>query len=478
MSGNETNLTKSTSDTWDAIYLQGTKVGSLHTVVHPDPTDANVRVMNSEFHMVIERFGQKAEQRVKTTSWETSTGRLNRFVTEAFQGPNPVRTEGLVEGDKLKLTTTRDGRTESSQIAWRADDGGFLAVEQSMAAKPMTVGEKRTIQALMPLVNLVARCDLEAKSLERIKLPSGERELLRIHQRQTIPGAPAMDATVWCDTSGEILKQRVDSIGQEIVRTSRELAERVESGKSFDLGTHSSVITNRPPQDLHAAKRAVYHVVVKQGQAAELFPNSPAQQVKLLAGSTAEIVVRAVRPEAFVPGPAAASDLPTDGDRQPSSMIQSDDPRIVSLAKSIEADDTQSWQVAIQLERLVHGKITHKNLSQTFVSAAETLASGEGDCTEHAVLLAALLRARGLPARTVAGLVYVDTLPGFAFHMWTEVYIGGQWLGVDGTLGRGGLGAGHLKLTHTSLENSAAIAHLLPVIQVLGKLEIKIESVD
>ena len=33
---------------------------------------------------------------------------------------------------------------------------------------------------------------------------------------------------------------------------------------------------------------------------------------------------------------------------------------------------------------------------------------GSGDCTEHAVLLAAVVKARGLPARVCHGLVYVE----------------------------------------------------------------------
>ncbi|MBL8830288.1 MAG: transglutaminase family protein, partial [Planctomycetaceae bacterium] len=475
---NVSSTAPSTSETWDAIYLQGSKVGWVHTLAKPDPDNAGMQITETEFVMSIERFGQKTEQRVKSTSWETTDGQLIFFKTEAFQGPNPVRTQGTALNGQLELVTMRDGREEKSSIVMEPDCRGLHGIEQSLKAKPMQAGEQRTIQALMPIVNRVARCDLTAKSVEKITLPAGEHNLLRVQLRQTIPGAPPMDATLWCDASGDVLKQRVDALGQETVRTTQELAQRVETGKSFDLGTHSSVLTNRPPRDLHAARRAVYHVVVKDGQATELFPSGPAQQVKLLAGATAEIVVRAVRPQPTVPGPAVGNDAPINADRQPSSMIQSDDPRVMALAKSIEADDAQPWQVATQLEQLVHRQIKHKNLSQTFVSAAETLASGEGDCTEHAVLLAALLRARSLPARTVAGLVYVDALPGFAFHMWTEVYIGSEWIGLDGTLGRGGLGAGHLKVSHTSLADSGAIVELLPVVQLLGKLAIKIESVD
>ena len=73
--------------------------------------------------------------------------------------------------------------------------------------------------------------------------------------------------------------------------------------------------------------------------------------------------------------------------------------------------------------------------------------SREGDCTEHAVLLAALARACGIPARVAIGLVYVDQAGGFGYHMWTEMYLSGHWIPLDATLGQGGIGAAHLKLT-------------------------------
>ena len=66
-----------------------------------------------------------------------------------------------------------------------------------------------------------------------------------------------------------------------------------------------------------------------------------------------------------------------------------------------------------------------------------------GDCTEYAMLAAAMCRAQGVPSRTAIGLVYVNNLlgkPGLAFHMWTEVWIKGRWLPLDATLGKGTTG--------------------------------------
>ncbi|MGD9201101.1 MAG: transglutaminase domain-containing protein, partial [Chitinispirillia bacterium] len=65
--------------------------------------------------------------------------------------------------------------------------------------------------------------------------------------------------------------------------------------------------------------------------------------------------------------------------------------------------------------------------------------SQEGDCTEHAVLTAAMCRAAGIPSRIAVGIAYVDTFLGrkniFVPHAWTQVFIQGKWYSIDAALG-------------------------------------------
>ena len=76
-----------------------------------------------------------------------------------------------------------------------------------------------------------------------------------------------------------------------------------------------------------------------------------------------------------------------------------------------------------------------------------------------------------MPSRTAVGLVYVDAPPDkrtfFGFHMWTEVWVRGQWLGLDATLGKGGIGPGHLKVTDHSWYDTRTMNPLLPVMRVM-----------
>jgi hypothetical protein len=102
-----------------------------------------------------------------------------------------------------------------------------------------------------------------------------------------------------------------------------------------------------------------------------------------------------------------------------------------------------------------------------------------GDCRHHALLTAALCRAAGLPARTAIGLLYVyNGGPKLGFHMWAEVCVDGQWLGLDSTLGKGGVSATHVKITHHSWHEVGSLTPLLPVARVMGKLRVEVLSVN
>lgn len=63
------------------------------------------------------------------------------------------------------------------------------------------------------------------------------------------------------------------------------------------------------------------------------------------------------------------------------------------------------------------------------------------------------------------------------FHMWAEVLVRGQWFPIDATLGKGFVGATHLKISDHSWHDTQSLTPLLPVVRVVGKLSIEVLSV-
>jgi transglutaminase-like putative cysteine protease len=157
--------------------------------------------------------------------------------------------------------------------------------------------------------------------------------------------------------------------------------------------------------------------------------------------------------------------------------LKSDDTRVRELAKRAVGDATDPWKKAMAIENWVDANIRNKNNSEAFATADEVARHLQGDCTEHAVLAAAMCRAVGVPARTAVGLVYVPNERAMGYHMWIEVWIAGQWYGLDPTLGRGHVDACHLKITDQHWNDTQGLLPFLPVTRVLGKVQLEVVSI-
>ena len=106
-------------------------------------------------------------------------------------------------------------------------------------------------------------------------------------------------------------------------------------------------------------------------------------------------------------------------------------------------------EAARRIRNFVRKYITKKNFSVGYATAAEVAVSREGDCSEHAVLAAAMCRAAGIPAQVVFGPTYVGEFAShkhtFGPHAWFRVYVGGKWVQMDAAL-PGGWDPGHIAL--------------------------------
>lgn len=229
--------------------------------------------------------------------------------------------------------------------------------------------------------------------------------------------------------------------------------------------------------DVHSAKHVRYRFIHSDDAPAEFLPDSVAQTVIGGKGKQAELDVWSVNVADRDLKPPRHEQRPTKTDREPNNWIQSDDRRIVAMASRVEPDQADPKAVAMALEKLVHESITEKDFSTALATAVEVAETLQGDCTEHAMLLAALARARGIPARVVVGLVYVPGLGGFGYHMWNEVWTGKSWNPLDATLARGGTGPGHIKLGHANMANADSASIFLPVLQVMGRVKIEVLEV-
>ncbi len=126
------------------------------------------------------------------------------------------------------------------------------------------------------------------------------------------------------------------------------------------------------------------------------------------------------------------------------AAIDFGDPDIARLARTITSGANTD---RARVERLVTWVYENlgKELSTNLSSASQVEERRVGDCTEHTLLLVALARSLGIPAREVSGLVYMgDELRRFGYHAWAEVALDGRWVAVDPSWGEQAANATHV----------------------------------
>ena len=148
----------------------------------------------------------------------------------------------------------------------------------------------------------------------------------------------------------------------------------------------------------------------------------------------------------------------------PSPFIASDHPQIKDFANKIVSTNDTPLTKANKLVAWLYDNI-EKRPVLSLPDALATLESRVGDCNEHAVLLAALARASGIPARIETGLVYLNGR--FYYHAWNLLYMG-RWITADSVLGQVPADVTHIRFS------SGAMQEQLDLMGIIGKIKLKI----
>ncbi len=485
-------------EVWESYFLKGQRVGYGTTKVEPETKNGKelLRIEASQRYS-IRRFDQLLEQEIWLTSLETPQGELLEFSTTVRQGEQPVKTVGRAVGNRLEMLIMSAGKTMPVNLPWSPDLGGFYRIDGSLLQKPLSPGETRRLRVLVPGANVVGEVELKAIGLESVGLPGGSQQLLRIEAVLRLSDSE-MRYTAWSDANGEVLRTVYhDALGLEMVRSTREEALKPLPKAEFDLGWDIVVRLKQPIEDAHRRKSIRYRVTLDDADPSVLFAAGPGQEVRRLDNRRAEVLVRSLVPTESrrdstdadrvenPSGSPSANDLPTEADRQPNNYLQSDDPGVIAAAaealRESPADEARSlsdWEKVRRLEAYVHRTMKRGGAPQGFATAGEVAKNRLGDCTEYAVFLAALARSQGMASRVVGGLVYLEQAAGFGYHMWTEVFVDGQWVPLDATLGLGAAGPARLRLRHSNLAAGDMASLVIPVLQVVGKLQIEVLEVE
>jgi hypothetical protein len=152
-------------------------------------------------------------------------------------------------------------------------------------------------------------------------------------------------------------------------------------------------------------------------------------------------------------------------------FIQSDHQKIREKMREIIAPGDKEM---VKAEKIVAW--VHKNLDKKPVlsvpNALETLENRVGDCNEHAVLLAALARAAGIPAEIETGLVYLRGR--FYYHAWNILFLRdwGGWMTADAVLGQMPADVTHIRFIRGGADRQ------LDLVGMIGRVSLDILEME
>jgi len=128
----------------------------------------------------------------------------------------------------------------------------------------------------------------------------------------------------------------------------------------------------------------------------------------------------------------------------PQQFVDSDNEDIIRLGEELRGDNdfTTARNIFNHTNRTIN-TATGQRTNVEQLTASELLQNPVGVCYDYAILMTALLRAEGIPARMISGLSLNIPLgsprdwshPGVA-HAWVEFYVDGKWHFADPTWGR------------------------------------------
>lgn len=403
------------SEHWYGLYMAGQKAG--YAVLRMRKTEGDepgVFVIQYTIHLqadgdstVIESSsffaGEPSYEALEThTSEATGTGKVTR---------NFVR-----DGTKTLIETSTEGKRGPD--TWAPEMCGSLRIQLAEMApefSTITTGSKGKA------CNFEA--DEQSQYISEIRVASMGTQLISgVKVKVMTLETKHVDSDVWMEvTITEDGTSLAINMGNalSLKLEDKNIAQSDILGVDINTG---SIKLERPLNDPESIKELKLRATFFKGFKPP--PSTPNQQVEKQADGSYHLTIRSV------PG---AKVLPEEKKEALASTpdINSSDPTIVAMAKTLTADSKTDREKVAVLNHWVFENLD-KSLSTNLSTASQVLAHKTGDCTEHTILLLALLRAVNIPARELAGLVYLDgDFSAFGWHAWTEVAVDGYWVQVD-----------------------------------------------
>lgn len=437
-------------ETWMNIVQSGRKIGFSHAKFSAAPDGYRLQ---ETVRMRINTMGMVQDINLKTV------GRLNRdfsladFDFSIYSGRFSFNVTGSVAGNMLTVRTRGSGAGRSAEIPLKAKPYLLPAITAAMSAAQLNTGDQYDFDIFDPATMGQAAVMVEVIGREDLRVMGEIQPATKV--AINFKGTSQM---AWIGDRGEVLKEK-GILGIQLEKTTRKDAlSDLAASASADMTQTASVASNVKLEDL--AHLATLQVEIS-GIPMQLVQLDGGRQA--LEGNILTIEKEAVDNLSADIHPHSLKD-PEKAFLRPGPFIQSDDQKIQSLARQVAGKPASALEKVRRLAAWVYDNIDKRPVL-SLPDALSTLDNREGDCNEHAVLLAALARAAGIPCRVEAGLVYLKGR--FYYHAWNLVYVG-RWITVDAVYNQVPADVSHIRLVGGSTSRQ------IDLIGIIGKLQLRV----
>lgn len=434
----------SEKDTWMNILQKGQKIGYAHLRIKKE--GHFLRLLESLF-MRIRIMGTASNVEMHTKATLTADYRIVTFDFSIRSGLFAFSASGRFKPEKgFEITTRIAGRTEKQIIP--AEKPPYLPAALPYAAFSMrrpVAGSIYEFPIFDPSTMQNITAEMEVAGKERIEVAGKP-----VYATKIVIRTMGIEQFAWLDENNEVVRQS-GLLG--IVMEKTTAADAVSGISTLggpDFIRLSAIPVNRP---IHAKEKLTRLVLKLSGTDFTGFDLDGGRQ-SFSGGRVA------VTKEVMKFSTTGFSELRTNDTiafLKPAPFIESDHEEIVSLAKELSRpEDTP----VVRARRIISW--IYKNIEKRPVisipDALATLKNKMGDCNEHAVLLAAVARAAGIPADIEAGIVYMNGK--FYYHAWNRLFLG-KWVTADAALGQFPADVTHVRFIRGSLDQQAKLLRLM-----------------
>lgn len=461
------------TDLWYTVMLKDQHAGWMRT---SERTDGDRITTEVEWYLSVTRAGTSLVSRKQGRFVETTDGKPISFWSMEDLGSEPKQVQYDFRSDGIDVRTTDAGRTSTTTRA--LPTGDWLTPHQANAfsAARLLSGVDRFSVTSIDILGDVDPSTTERELLDRdATIEVVGKKVHTTRWKMVLSTMPDLAATEYYDSTGILVRSEVDVGGVSIVTllSDEKTAQRLGAGPEMMLQTF--VRPSKPIARPNRLKKAIFDLSVTEGDMPDI-PSGGAQTAAKAGGDSPQ-----VRLTIDVNARVQVDVEPADYLKS-SNLITSDDEQVKDLAiRAVRSMSKDPARRAEAIRNFVNHYIRRKSLGVGLASAAEVARNREGDCTEHAVLTAAMLRAAGIPSRIATGLVLVDEFAGqksiFGYHMWTQALVDGCWVDFDATLPQR-FDATHIALSFSTSNEDDFLGQMTRLLPLMGRLKIDVVSVE